>query len=186
MLDGKNVEQTDSMFPFVAALADRKRDEQKRHRTTPVHTNLLELQKLLNGKNARRVQPPQFPNRIQHRIEKYRSFVKDTLDTYCTPGLHTLMFNLLDKVIEDLNRLGFLKLLSSLVSKPCNIHARRTQHSTSRRWTSASEEMPPAVDMNTGIIGKELHKTQMTVRSIVSDKLARTDSTGLFRMMGDF
>lgn len=80
---------------------------------TPVHANFIEIWHLVDIENMKYVLALQFLYTIQHRFQNFKVWPKDTFDAYFKTDLYTQMFHLLVHVIVDLNRFGYLELLSS-------------------------------------------------------------------------
>lgn len=68
----------------------------------------------------------QFMNETRHHIQNFKALLKNTFDPYCETGLYNLRFYSHGQVIEDLDPLGLLELLSSLAYENSNAQRKQT------------------------------------------------------------
>lgn len=102
------------------------------------------------------------------------------MDAYCEIGLYTLKLCLLDHFIEDSDLFGCWELLHSSPYERTNVHIKLVYHLTSKRSTVALYETLSAINKNTRRRTQELQNTRLTVRSTVTEKLARVSTVSPF------
>lgn len=138
MLEEADFDQLHFVFSLGASFGDRAIGEPHRHSMTHVHTIFSGLPHLPSNKNIEHVLAPLSLNKIQHRVQNFEAFLKDTFNAWYEIGHCILKLHLIDHIIEDLDRSGCLEILSSSACELCNFHIKRTCRSISRRCTSAS------------------------------------------------
>lgn len=82
ILEGKELNNLDSMFPFVADFVDRAMGEKPRHPITHVYSQIFGLRHLLSHEGLEQVLTPRYLNTFQHCIQNFRALLKNTFDTY--------------------------------------------------------------------------------------------------------
>lgn len=178
MLEVKNVGLLDSVFPSVAALTNTAMCKQSHHLMTLVHTDFCKILHLLIRKNMAHIQTLQSLDTTHHRIQVTKTLLKEVLDAYRKIELYTMKFHLLDRLIDDLDNIGCLELLSS---SPYEYPLNRIK----RAYCWASQPRVPALDETTGH-RHELHKIRMTMRREVWEKLVRVSTTDPFPVRNGF
>lgn len=110
---GKDVEQLNSMLPFVEAFIDRAMDGRHFRSMINVHTNLFELWYLLNCKSVKQVQALQPSNIKPRHTQQLKALLKDTIYVDCETSLYTVKFHLFGNVVEELDHSRSSELLST-------------------------------------------------------------------------
>lgn len=121
-------------------------------------------------------------NAIQNSIPYFKTFLKDTLNSYCETALSTPMFHLLLHVIENFNRIGAMQLFNSPAYEHFNVHSKLANCTTLQQRTFAPEDTLSPVETATRNRGQELYKMQMAVRSAIIKFLAGVSATGPFHV----
>lgn len=178
MPKGEQFNQHYSVFSFIAAFRNRTLAKQHRHPMKNICINVSGHQHLSNRYSMEHEQELQFSNTFQHHIQKFKALMKEAFDDYCETNLYTTKLHLRDRVIDSLDRFGCFEMLSSLAYERFNIYMKGAYRSSSQRLTSAPAENLSAVNVALCNKRQSLHKTRLTVRSAVSEKVGRVSTTG--------
>lgn len=108
MLEGKDFEALDILFPFVGEIVDRTTDKELYYPTMRVHTVLSELEHWLRRKNREEMVSDKFLGSVTVEVRKFKVMVKETFDVHCKRGLYAPKFHFLNQVVEALERFGSL------------------------------------------------------------------------------
>lgn len=125
MLKGKEFDQLDSVFTFVAAFVNGSMGEEHRYQMTHIRTKFSKLLHLLHHKKMHHVLALQYLNTILQCAQNIKELLKDTFNTDGETSLYLLKFHLLDHVVEDLDHFRCLGLVSSVAYKQFNFHIKR-------------------------------------------------------------
>lgn len=85
--------------------------------------------------------------RLRPSIQRFKPFGKEMLGEHCETGFYTLKFHLLDHVIVDLERLGFLDVLDTSPFERFNVYIKRACRTPSQRLSSGMEEAIRALNL---------------------------------------
>lgn len=151
---------------------------------THINTNFSDLRHLLDHKTMENVQMLQPLNNIHHCIRNFKILLKERLNFYCERGLYTAKANLLDHLIQHLYCLGCQEQLHNLVYERFNDYIKRAYRSVSQYRTCLLEAILSAVDIKTRNRRQELHKSRLTMKSTVSEKLGLVSMAGPFLVRG--
>lgn len=130
MINGKDFDQPDYSLLFIASFADRATGDRHCRLMALVRTNFFVLRHISDCKRHGTCTNATV---FEHNSEMYsncKSFLNDTFNVYCETDLHALKFLLFYHVIEYLDLLGCLEVLSNSAYECCSTHIKRAYHST--------------------------------------------------------
>lgn len=135
MLEGKDYQAVDYIFPFVAAFTDRCLGRVDSHEQTTVHTKYTELMNLVTG-NGTGVSKPD----ITELVSTLKRTVVETFKDHCEKGLFTLKFHTMDHLAEDISRFGSCKFLDAGAFEHFNLAIKRSYRTGSLRHATRMSE----------------------------------------------
>ena len=139
MLEAKNYQNMDMIFPFIAAFIDRATGLEDTAMLTHVHATYSLLMNTLSGKQNGSFTDPEIEE-IDEMVKNFKRDVVTLFEPHCDSGLFTLKFHLLDHLCTDLRCFGTLAMLDAGPYEHFNHIIKMAYRKTSMRIKTRMDE----------------------------------------------
>lgn len=142
MLEAKDFQALDMVFPFIGAYIDRCCGEVETSPTTRIFTMYSEILMMVYRRRMKPGWTEQDLKKLKEKIVRFKKEAVELYESYQASGMGTLKFHLLDHLVDDLRRMGGIHTLDAGLYEHSHARVKRWYNRTSkRRATAMSESM---------------------------------------------